>query len=289
MNCAVCLNTERAVPPKERLGILMRDPNWHSFDDDFVKSYPSIFGKYVGDFSVLTSNNLLLSLTVDVFMDGFIKRKSRIRIYWGLMNIFHFISARKFLCRLFSEEVTGGRRAWGNSQNDALEIERIILWLNSMRFQHRRLRPARRKFYHQVSKTLSLEPLERELSSTIARYQVREDARENSAKLNRVLTAVHQGRIEQGEVLRTLDAIRRVIRYNQALDSEQCGEIRDLSKKANKAIKSRMSVNQKLELTLPLLPAFLNYKFEVVKGSELDLEILRSEILEVWNDLLARA
>ena len=106
--------------------------------------------------------------------------------------------------------------------------------------------------------------------------------------LTQIMEAVHQGRVEQGEIARTLDAIRRAIRFIQTTNMEMGQPMRELADKAEHAVQSDLSLQQKLELTLPILPGFLNYKIELGAQSNLDLETLRAEIYERWVTLVAQ-
>lgn len=108
-----------------------------------------------------------------------------------------------------------------------------------------------------------------------------------SQSLAQIKAAINQGRIEQGEMARLLDAIRRVIRYVQQDSEQYSGELIEQVSKAQDAVNSTLSVQEKLELTLPLLPFFLNYKVELGTDSRIDLEALHSEVRQRWLALKA--
>lgn len=110
-----------------------------------------------------------------------------------------------------------------------------------------------------------------------------------SKSLAQIQAAIHQGRIEQGEMVRVLDAIRRVIRFMQQDALRDNQELVEQANKAQDAVDSELSVQKKLELTIPLLPIFLNYKVELGTGSRIDLEALYSEVKQRWQVLLTDA
>ncbi|GAB4150856.1 MAG: hypothetical protein Fur0021_14000 [Candidatus Promineifilaceae bacterium] len=108
-----------------------------------------------------------------------------------------------------------------------------------------------------------------------------------SQSLAQIKAAINQGRIEQGEMARLLDAIRRVIRYVQQDSQQYSKELVEQAIKAQDDVNSTLSVQEKLEFTLPLLPFFLNYKVELGTDSRIDLEALHSEVRQRWFTLKA--
>lgn len=95
--------------------------------------------------------------------------------------------------------------------------------------------------------------------------------------LQKILEAVQQGRIEQGEIQRTIDAIRRTLKNLQsegvaindadvkkALDDIYC------------SISSSLDVHHQFELSLPVIPFLLEYKLGI--GGNVDL-------IAIWNRL----
>jgi hypothetical protein len=97
-------------------------------------------------------------------------------------------------------------------------------------------------------------------------------------KLSQVLDAIHDGHIEQGEMNRTLDAVRRALKYMQKQDTALSKEVVEQVRKANEIVDSKIDLQQKVELTIPILPLFLNYKAEFGIASDVDLENLYNEI-----------
>jgi len=103
--------------------------------------------------------------------------------------------------------------------------------------------------------------------------------------LARILAAVQQGRLEQGEMRATLDALRRAMRVvmdeGLPMDAELRAAVTDLTE----AVESSLSLERKLELALPLLP-LLTYKIELRVGSEVDLHDLWDELRTRWRRLV---
>jgi len=165
----ICLNAENSTfvsgkgVPGEIIGIMMRDIHWRKFSERFLRSYRSVFGKYDGEYAVSSGDTLLLSFGAR-WME-YAKKKSRVRFYWGLLSIFEFIQARKFLCGLLAEytrtssEYTSVRMV----QMDEYRNLRIMEWLDNLQIQHKLLHSPRRKFYYDLSKTLRLATVEDKL------------------------------------------------------------------------------------------------------------------------------
>ncbi len=98
--------------------------------------------------------------------------------------------------------------------------------------------------------------------------------------LARILAAVQQGRLEQGEVQVTLDALRRAMRVVMDRGLPMDAELRAAVVDLTEAVESSLSLERKLELALPLLP-LLTYKIELAVGSKVDLH-------DLWDDLRTR-
>ena len=105
-------------------------------------------------------------------------------------------------------------------------------------------------------------------------------------QLEQILKIMHNGAIEQGEMIRTLDAIRRSLRAMQKTNTELESEIQSIITKANTVIDSKLTLQQKIELTLPILPYILDYKVELGAGSDADINSTLAEIKERWLSLV---
>jgi hypothetical protein len=83
----------------------------------------------------------------------------------------------------------------------------------------------------------------------------------------------------------TLEDLRRAMRVmlNRGIpmDTELRTAIADLTE----AVESSLSLDQKLELALPLIPLLLNYKIELGAGSDLDLHDLIQSLRQHWQRL----
>jgi hypothetical protein len=97
-------------------------------------------------------------------------------------------------------------------------------------------------------------------------------------RLSQISGAIHDGQIEQGEIARTLDAIRRALRFMQKQDSNLSKEVAEKVIEASGIIDSKLDLQQKVELTIPILPLFLSYKAEFGIDNDVDLENLSAEI-----------
>jgi hypothetical protein len=100
-------------------------------------------------------------------------------------------------------------------------------------------------------------------------------------ELAQILAALQQDRLAQAEMQATLVDLRRamqvILNRGVPMDPELRAAIADLTE----AVESSLSLDQKLELALPLVPLLLNYKIELGAGSDLDLH-------DLWRDLQAR-
>lgn len=80
-----------------------------------------------------------------------------------------------------------------------------------------------------------------------------------SAQQTHILAAIQQGRLEQGKIQITLDALRRAIQ--SVLDSGQLSdvELHDVVADLVEKMESSPTLEHKLELSLPFLPLLLSY------------------------------
>jgi len=108
-------------------------------------------------------------------------------------------------------------------------------------------------------------------------------------KLSQVSEAVHGGHIEQGEMNRTLDAIRRALRYMQKQDTVLSKEDAEQVTKAKEIVDSKIDLKQKVELTIPILPLFLNYKAELGVANNVDLGNLFAEVQSRLHILIEKS
>lgn len=98
--------------------------------------------------------------------------------------------------------------------------------------------------------------------------------------LNSILQEVQGGRIEQGELTRMLDAIRRALKHIQEVGLSVNDERLEKSlSDIYQAINSDSRLHEKVELSLPIIPLLLEYKVEL--GAGVDLE-------GVWKELVRR-
>ena len=97
--------------------------------------------------------------------------------------------------------------------------------------------------------------------------------------LDKILNEVHQGRIEQGELNRTIESTRRAIKY--ILDSGVKINDPQLAKTLTdiyQSVNSSLTLEQQFELTIPIIPLLLEYK--IVLGAGVDLQAVWDEIIK---------
>lgn len=102
----------------------------------------------------------------------------------------------------------------------------------------------------------------------------------NQLILDKILGEVHQGRIEQGELQRTVDATRRSIRHilDTGVKINDADVVKSLSD-IYESVNSSLTFEQQFELTLPVIPFLLEYKINL--GAGIDLQA-------VWDELISR-
>lgn len=108
-------------------------------------------------------------------------------------------------------------------------------------------------------------------------------------KLSQVFGAIQNGQIEQSEMNRTLDAVRRALRYMQKQDITLSKEVTEQVRQANEIVDSKIDLQQKIELTIPILPLFLSYKAEFGVAVDFDLESLYKEIQATLLSLMKKS
>lgn len=75
-----------------------------------------------------------------------------------------------------------------------------------------------------------------------------------------------------------------ILNHGVPMDAELRAAVTDLTE----AVESSLSLDQKLELALPLVPFLLNYKIELGAGSEVDLHDVADDLGRHWRRLLAK-
>ncbi|MBD3305483.1 hypothetical protein GF348_03845 [candidate division KSB3 bacterium] len=101
--------------------------------------------------------------------------------------------------------------------------------------------------------------------------------RESQLTLNSILKEIQQGRVEQGQLQRTVNSIRLALKrvQNQGLPVDH-KELEKALDDIYRAINSNLTFQQKVELSIPIIPLLLDYKIELGAGIELD---------SVWEEL----
>jgi hypothetical protein len=105
----------------------------------------------------------------------------------------------------------------------------------------------------------------------------------NREALEAVLEAVQQDRLEQGEMRRTLEAVRRALIALQGRELPALqADLRRGMDELPAVINSDLTLKNKLELTLPIIPLLLDYKVELEAAAGLDLR-------QIWENLRHKA
>jgi hypothetical protein len=102
---------------------------------------------------------------------------------------------------------------------------------------------------------------------------------QNQAAVEQIIGAVNQGRIEQGEVARALESIRRVLKYAQESDAVADQELKHTLAEIYQSVNSNLGFQQQFELSLPVIPFLLDYKVNLGAGVDLGA---------MWQELLNR-
>ena len=157
---AICANTKNAPAEafdstgRELLGLLTLNLNYGEFSYPFLRQYPSLFGKYAGEYVLSASENMILSF--GPILRNYSKRKTRSRFYWGLLNVYRFALAQKNLAFTF-------RRMLANKSNDRNSLAtdfaraRIDAWLHATEHHYRLLSPFHRRLYYRLIESLGTE------------------------------------------------------------------------------------------------------------------------------------
>jgi hypothetical protein len=102
---------------------------------------------------------------------------------------------------------------------------------------------------------------------------------ERQEDLELILQEIRLGHVARADLARTLDAIRRALKYNLRMQEDLDADLRQGLEEIEKALNRDLSLQQQTELSLPIIPLLLNYK--VSFSGDVDLEA-------VWQELMAR-
>jgi hypothetical protein len=106
-------------------------------------------------------------------------------------------------------------------------------------------------------------------------------SRESRLVVTSVVKEIEQGRIEQGELQRAVDAVRRALKrlleVGLPIDDEELKRSLD---DIYRAVSGDLDFHQKLELSIPIIPLLLQYKLDLGAGVELGA---------LWRELAERS
>ena len=131
-----------------------------------------------------------------------------------------------------------------------------------------------------------LKALQRSLEGRLD--EVREKQEIGVEKIEEIHRVLQEEQVTQGDMMRLLDAIRRYLRYLQRRGSELSDESRGQLASAKRALDSHASIEQKLEMVLPLIPFLLTYKVAVGTENAVEIEEIREQLKGVIASLLGR-
>lgn len=107
-------------------------------------------------------------------------------------------------------------------------------------------------------------------------------------QIEKIRELIQYNRLEQGEIEKTLDAIRRVLKVLLTRESTISLDIRQTLEEQNKLIKMESNLQQKFELTIPVIPYFLAYKIEWASEIGVEIDKLHEEVKNIWQQLLIK-
>ena len=108
-------------------------------------------------------------------------------------------------------------------------------------------------------------------------------------EIRSIIELIRAGIVSQEEMGHTLQIIQDSLVILQENDEELSTEVRAAIAQAKSALNSEMGLQGKLELTLPIIPAILDYKVEFAASDTVDLNQFFENSRTWWNSLTKRA
>ncbi|MEJ5200860.1 MAG: hypothetical protein WHV66_01390 [Anaerolineales bacterium] len=108
--------------------------------------------------------------------------------------------------------------------------------------------------------------------------------------VDKVTQFIAQGNLSDEELKRTLSTIQRTISVIETDQTLFTDELRMAIQKINESltISSEISLQHKLEASIPIIPFVLNYHAEFSAGDSVDLQEVWAELKDRWGSLLLR-
>lgn len=180
-NMTTCLNFEmdknsnQKTIEKELIGILNKDLEFKNYNNSFLSSYSSFYGKFSGDFTISTDTNLVLSFDKHWMVEK--KRKTRIIFYWILSNIFYYNAIQKYLNKHFSEKIQIILKDSNVDINHGVSenFNRIKSWFDGHENECSKLTSWQRKIFHRIVERLHVDNTRIILARTLDQFQKNKD------------------------------------------------------------------------------------------------------------------
>ncbi len=122
----------------------------------------------------------------------------------------------------------------------------------------------------------SLRDLKRGQRAVYSRFD-----RTQTDDLYAIMEALQENNLQQNEMDDILEAVEQVLRVIQTYDAQLDVDVREAFEDLAEAVESNLGLQQKLELALPVIPFFLDYKVEFAVRGDVNLN-------KVWEDTVAR-
>ena len=112
---------------------------------------------------------------------------------------------------------------------------------------------------------------------------------EQGETLLKILVAVEQMRIEQGEVARTVEALRLWAKSMQKTGLPADASLRSAVAALGQTVESLGGIKQFVELSFPLVPGICYYKVELGSEHKGALKVLYLYLWEMWKEIKSLA
>lgn len=112
-------------------------------------------------------------------------------------------------------------------------------------------------------------------------------AREHAAELTRILDQLSSNAADNDQMIATLQRMEEVL-TNLKMRGDLRPDLNNVVQDVQRTIQSNISLQQKLELSIPIIPFLLDYKAEVLLGSQDTARELWGNIKNWWTELTSR-
>ena len=107
--------------------------------------------------------------------------------------------------------------------------------------------------------------------------------------VDQIVKAIQQDKMSKNEMAETLSIIQNAIEMVLLQNRQASGDLKQLIENMEtEGLSSEMSLEHKIEATIPLLPFFLQYKTEFAVKDSVDMQALWDEMKQRWSLMLMR-